>query len=75
LYAANAPTTDDAKAGIYRIDGATNGGAPACKAVKVADARNPTALTFAADGALYVATSSSPKDSKGGTLLKLTGGL
>ena len=75
LYAANAPANDDSKAGIYRIDSATGGSTPACKAVKVADIRHATALTFAADNTLYVATLDSAKDSNSGTLVKLTGDL
>lgn len=75
LYAANAPGNDGAKPGIYRIDSATGGSTPACKAVKIADVRDATALVFAADNTLYVATSGSAKDSSGGSLLKLSGDL
>jgi len=75
LYSANAPANDDGKGGIYRIDRAEGGSTPTCKAVKVADVRNASALVFAADNTLYVATAGSATDSNDGTLVKLTGGL
>jgi hypothetical protein len=75
LYAANAPANRDGKGGIYRIDRADSGNTPACKVVKIADVRDATALVFAADNTLYVATSGSAKDSSGGSLVRLTGDL
>ena len=75
LYAANAPAGDDAKGGIYRIDSAQTGSMPTCKAVKITDVRNASALVFAADNTLYVATAGSANDSTDGTLIKLTGSL
>jgi hypothetical protein len=75
LFVANAPTNDDDRAGIYRIDRVAQSDAAACKAVKIAYVRNPTALAFAPDGVLYVTASGDPKDKNSGKLLKLTGNL
>lgn len=76
---AYSPTTGDlfvadGKAGaIYRLDDAGGPGKAACKAVKIADVSQPTALAFAADGSLYV--TSLGDDNDNGMLLKITGEL
>ncbi len=75
LFVANSPTTDDDRAGIYRIDNANQPNAPACTAVKIADVHQPTALAFAPDGALYVTASGNSTGKSAGLLLKLTGDL
>ncbi len=67
LYAA------DYAGGIHRIDDASDPGRPACRIVKVADVKRPTALTFAPDGALYVVTFGSGNEA--GTLEVVSGDL
>jgi hypothetical protein len=73
LFVANSPTTGDGGAGIYRIDRVARPDAAACKVVKIANVRSPTAIAFAPDGALYVTVSGESKDKSSGQLLKLTG--
>jgi len=67
LYAADG----DAGA-IYRIDDASTPGKPACKAAKIADVRHPTAIAFASEGTLFIATSDESSD---GALYQLSGDL
>ncbi|MGE3242891.1 MAG: hypothetical protein AB7I57_17590, partial [Pirellulales bacterium] len=50
LYAA------DFARGIYRLDDASQPGHPACRTVRITEASQPSALTFAPDGALYFVT-------------------
>lgn len=75
LFVANSPSTDDGRAGIYRIDSISQSGAISCNAVNVADVRSPTALAFAPDGTLYVTTTSDSNGKNAGALLKITGDL
>lgn len=77
LYAANFPTTDDAHAGVYRIDASDKPSATACIAVKIADAPRPTALAFAPDGTLFVTSVGDSTGAKpdAGAPLKLIGDL
>ena len=75
LFVANSSTTEDDRAGIYRIDRVNQPGASACIATKIADVRSLTALAFAPDGALYVTASGDPKRKNAGELLKITGDL
>jgi hypothetical protein len=75
LFVADSPTAGDGRAGIYRIDRVIQPNAAACTAVKIADVRNPTALAFAPDGALYVTASGGSEGINAGALLKLTGDL
>jgi hypothetical protein len=76
LYAASFGGSDG-RGGIYRIDDATEPGKPAAVAVIVADLARPTALSFGADGALYVTTlgRESNGNADSGALTKLTGEL
>ncbi len=57
--------------GVYRIEAVDGPGAPACKAVKVADVRHLTAMAFGPDGALYVTTFGD--GDADGTLVRITG--
>jgi hypothetical protein len=66
LYAA------DFAGGVWRIDDASEASQPACRVVRVADVRRPTALAFSPDGALYVVTFGTGND---GTLQVVTGDL
>jgi DNA-binding beta-propeller fold protein YncE len=75
LFVVNAPTNDDGRAGIYRIDGVNQSGTSACTAAKIAEVRGPTALAFGPDGSLYVTATGDPKGKDAGALLKLTGDL
>jgi hypothetical protein len=75
LFVANSPTNEDDRAGIYRIDRATQPGAFSCIAIRIADVRRPAALAFAPDGTLYVSASGDPKTKNAGELLKLDGDL
>jgi hypothetical protein len=76
LYAASAAPAGQGQGGIYRIDDNGQAGAPACKAVRIAQVPNSTALAFGPDGTLWVtATGDSDTNTKSGTLLKLTGKL
>jgi hypothetical protein len=52
LYAANSPS--DKSGGIFRVDAIEKNGTPACKLEKVASVESPAALTFAANGSLYI---------------------
>ncbi len=67
LYAA------DFAGGVHRIDDASQPGHPASRTVKVADISQPTALTFAPDGLLYVVTFGTSDDT--GTLQIISGEL
>ena len=77
LYAANYPRSNESGGGIYRIDKSNNLGTTAVKAVAIAEVPRPTALVFAPDGTLYVASAGPAKDerSTAGALYKLTGDL
>jgi len=76
LYAANFAAEGAGQGGIYRIDDTGKPGEPACTAARVADAKYPTAMAFAPDGALFITASPSDSDQKNtGTLMKLTGDL
>lgn len=70
LFAATAGNRKSSTDGIYRIDDASQPGKPACRTTKVADISRPTALTFTADGTLYV-TAMGPRSDDNTT----TGGL
>jgi DNA-binding beta-propeller fold protein YncE len=75
LYAA-AVNSDEVDSGIYRIDDESQPAAPACKAIKVADIKHPTAMAFAPDGTLYVSAMGDNDDDTrydNGVLLKITG--
>ena len=74
LYAAAIPT-DGKPSGIFRLDDVGKPGKPACKAVRVAEVSQPTALAFTPEGVLYVTSLGEAGDKNGnnGTLLKLTG--
>jgi hypothetical protein len=76
LYAAGLGGSDGA-GGIFRVDDATEPGAPAATAVKVADVSRPTAMAFGPDGALFVTTLGDDSNLKpgAGELLRLTGEL
>ena len=76
LYAA-AGSTDDSDGSIYRLDDASQPGAPACSAIGVVEVSGPTAMAFAPDGALYVTANDNDGDegANNGILLKLTGEL
>jgi hypothetical protein len=76
LYAASAAPAGQGQGGIYRIDDNGQPGAPACKAVRIAQLPNPTALAFGPDGSLWVtATGDTGTNNKSGVLLKRTGEL
>jgi len=76
LYASSAAPAGKGQGGIYRLDDNGQPGAPACKAVRIAQVPNPTALGFGPDGALWItATGDSDTKSKSGLLLKVTGNL
>jgi hypothetical protein len=77
LYAADVAWMSRSEGGIYRIDDASRPGAPACKAVKMANVASPSAMAFGPDGALYVTVfgAAGEAGSKNGSLLKLTGEL
>jgi hypothetical protein len=72
LFAADASSLSKS-GGIYRLDEDSELGKPACKAIKVADVARPTALTFAADGTLYVTALG--ENGGTGSLLTITGEL
>ena len=76
LYAASIPT-DGKPSGIFRLDDVGKPGKPACKAVRVAEVSQPTALAFTPEGVLYVTSlgETANKNGNNGTLLKLTGDL
>lgn len=74
LFAASYASRGEQGGGVYRIDDASQPGKPATTAVKIADAKRPTALAFGPDGALYVTTLGESGNDKG-ALLKLTGEL
>jgi DNA-binding beta-propeller fold protein YncE len=73
LYSVDFASAVPDDGGVYRIDDASSPGHPACRAVKVADVRHPTALAFGPDGALYVTAFGEADDD--GALVKITGGL
>jgi hypothetical protein len=74
LYAINFASRDPQRGGVYRIDAGEPGQA---SAVKVAEVRQPRALAFDPDGALYVTAMDDADDieSNRGVLLKLTGAI
>jgi hypothetical protein len=72
LYAAGVSKAEGRKSGVFRIDS----GDPSSHTsipVKIANIEQPTALSFAMDGSLYVTTSGNDKDD--GTLVRVTGEL
>lgn len=73
LYAADFSAAAPDDGGVHRIDDASRPGRPACRSVKIADIRRPTALAFGPDGALYVTAFGDTDDD--GALVKITGGL
>lgn len=75
LYAADFALADPSRSGIYRLDDASEPGRPACRAVKVADVRRPTALAFVPGigGPLFVTTFGDDEES--GTLAMVLGEL
>lgn len=77
LYAIDFASMAEEEGGLYRIDDDSQLGKPACKTVKIASLRKPTALAFGPDGALYVTafgeTDGTATDA--GMLLKITGEL
>jgi hypothetical protein len=76
LYAADIAWMDPTKAGLFRIDDASEPGAPKCTALRIADAQRPSALAFGPDGALYVtALGDVMGDAPQGRLLRITGEL
>lgn len=76
LFAADAAWRDAKRGGVYRIDAADKPNASKCKAVKIADAVRPSALSFGPDGALYVtAFGDAESDESAGVVFKITGTL
>ncbi|MCA9232941.1 MAG: hypothetical protein KDA57_19995 [Planctomycetales bacterium] len=74
LYAADFSREVDAAGGVYRLDDAYKDGQQTCQAVRIASVSRPTALTFTADGELYV-TAHGGDGKTQGVLLKITGDL
>jgi DNA-binding beta-propeller fold protein YncE len=76
LYATDFAWAAPDEGGLYRIDRGTKQGDPAVKTTKIVALEKPTAMAFAADGALYVATIGSPgaeeTAAKTGKLVKIT---
>ena len=76
LYAVDAAWMDAENGGVFRIDDASQPGAPKCVAVKIADALRPSGLAFGPDGALYVTAIGELDDAAPqGVLLRITGDL
>lgn len=76
LYAADFASRNPDRGGVYRIDDVGQPGKPACAAVRVAEVRRPTALSFGPDNALYVtAFGESDGETSSGALFKITGDL
>ncbi|WP_145434920.1 hypothetical protein [Lacipirellula limnantheis] len=75
LYAADVVRADAKLGGVYRLDAAEVDGRQTTRAVKIAAAERPTALTFAPDGAMYVTAigpRQAPDGEATGVLLKIT---
>jgi hypothetical protein len=77
LYAIATNANAAGAGGVFRVDDASQPGQPAATATKVADVRNPTALTFARDATLYVTADNATDDANDhrGTLLRIRGNL
>ncbi|MBL9161545.1 MAG: hypothetical protein JNL18_02265 [Planctomycetaceae bacterium] len=75
LYAVDVVRADATLGGVYRLDAAEVDGRQTTRAVKIAAAERPTALTFAPDGAMYVTAlgpRQAPDGEPTGVLLKIT---
>jgi hypothetical protein len=75
LYAADFALADPSRSGVYRLDDMSEAGRTACRAVKVANIRRPTALAFVpgSGGPLFVTAFG--HDEESGTLTMVLGDL
>jgi hypothetical protein len=75
LYATDFAWTKPEAGGVYRIEAVEVEGRQSCRAVKIAAAMRPTALSFTPDGSLYVTAMGERNaldESPTGVLLKIT---